>query len=65
MADSCEETLSPGDAQQPCTYCFQELKEMTDLRKLPCSHIVCFTCLENDLKLYELQCRACGYVDMV
>ena len=46
--------------QKRCTYCFQELCEMTDPRLLPCQHIVCLTCLQEDWKLDKLACRACG-----
>ena len=48
--------------QKRCTYCFQELCEMTDPRLLPCQHIVCLTCLQEDWKPNALECRACGYV---
>ena len=53
------------ETQKRCTHCFQELCEMTDPRLLPCQHIVCLTCLQEDWKLDKLECRACGYVNPV
>ena len=35
---------------------------MTDPRLLPCQHIVCLTCLQEDWKPNALECRACRYV---
>ena len=35
---------------------------MKDPRLLPCHHIVCLTCLQEDWKPNALECRACRYV---
>ena len=43
-----------------CSYCWEFLDSMSDPRLLPCSHISCKTCLENDFtERNGLRCPQC------
>ena len=58
-SSTSDQVQSEDLTQMRCTYCFQELCEMTDPRLLPCQHIVCLSCLQEDWKQNALECRAC------
>ena len=51
---------SPTD-RSSCGTCNQRLPFMTDPRKLPCSHMFCYPCLQSQFaKLGVVNCSTCG-----
>ncbi|XP_067943286.1 tripartite motif-containing protein 59-like [Watersipora subatra] len=43
-----------------CGYCFEQFNCMTDPRELPCHHVFCKTCLEDDYSEHNnVRCRSC------
>ena len=47
--------------QKRCSYCLQELNDMRDPRVLPCTHIFCMSCIQDDCQQQQgLKCPICG-----
>lgn len=43
-----------------CAYCFGSETEMKDPRRLPCGHVYCLVCIEDDVLANKiLQCPKC------
>ena len=56
-------TIESGEALE-CAYCFGNEMEMTQPRRLPCGHVYCLKCIEDDVTANKiLQCPKCRQVD--
>ncbi|XP_067943267.1 E3 ubiquitin/ISG15 ligase TRIM25-like [Watersipora subatra] len=43
-----------------CGYCYEQFNSMDDPRELPCHHVFCKTCLEEDYSAHgNVRCRSC------
>ena len=57
MAEAGESKSNSGITEDySCGYCLQRFVYMTDPRELPCSHVFCLPCLEEDVSDY-IQCQ--------
>ena len=49
-----------------CAYCFGTEMEMTQPRRLPCGHVYCLKCIEDDVAANKImQCPKCRQVDAI
>ncbi|XP_067943266.1 E3 ubiquitin-protein ligase TRIM71-like [Watersipora subatra] len=43
-----------------CGYCYKQFNSMDDPKELPCHHVFCKTCLEEDYSVHgNIRCRSC------
>ena len=47
------------EEEESCGFCLQKLTYMIEPKQLPCSHIFCLPCLQDDPKK---DCPVCGWV---
>ncbi|XP_067943271.1 E3 ubiquitin-protein ligase TRIM56-like [Watersipora subatra] len=48
------------DENYRCGHCYEQFNSMVDPRELPCHHVFCKTCLEEDYSLHgNIRCRSC------
>ncbi|XP_067944154.1 tripartite motif-containing protein 2-like isoform X1 [Watersipora subatra] len=49
------------NSESSCETCLERLPYMRDPRKLPCSHVFCYSCLQEEFsKLSVVNCKTCG-----
>ena len=43
-----------------CGYCYEDISSMLDPKRLPCQHVFCLSCLQEDFRDHQtINCPIC------